>query len=123
MAVGSPVLDPVTLLPCRALADVTILVSNYYSIPHPVPPVFEQLDTALRGFDQALRYWLQFTPVPPGSKVVIVDMYLASLGRKGLTLIERRLGFEGAFDFEIHPTNRGHSFIAKEFERAWSSMQ
>lgn len=85
-----------------------------------MPPVFEQLDTALRGFDQALRYWLQFTPVPPGSKVVIVDLYSASLGRKGLTLIERRLGFEGPFGFEIHPTNRGHSFIAKEFERVWS---
>lgn len=122
VAVGSPVLDPVTLLPCRALADVTILVSNYYSIPHPVPPVFEQLDAALMGFDQALRFWLQFVPVPAGSNVAIVDLYSASLGRQGLTLIERRLGFEGPFDFEIHPTNLGHSFIAKEFEMVWSSL-
>lgn len=120
--VSSPVLDPVTSLPCRALANVTILVSNYYSIPHPVPFVFGQLDAALSGFDQALRFWLQFTPVPTGSRVAIVDLYSASLGRNGLTLIERRLGFQGPFDFEIHPTNLGHSFIAKEFETVWSSL-
>jgi lysophospholipase L1-like esterase len=34
------VLDPVTGQPCRALKNVTILVSNYYIIPHPVPEVF-----------------------------------------------------------------------------------
>ncbi len=85
-------------------------------------PVFEQLDAALMGFDQALRFWLQFVPVPAGSNVAIVDLYSASLGRQGLTLIERRLGFEGPFDFEIHPTNLGHSFIAKEFKMVWSSL-
>ena len=121
--VSDPVLDPVTSLPCRALSNVTILVSNYYSIPHPVPFVFNQLDAALRGFDQALRFWLQFTPVPAGSHVAVVDLYSASLGREGLVTIERRLGFEGPFDFDIHPTNRGHSFIATEFKTVWSSLQ
>jgi len=121
--VGAPVLDPVTSVPCRSLSNVTILVSNYYSIPHPVPFVFDQLDAALRGFDQALRFWLQFIPVPAGSSVAVVDLYSASLGRQGLVTIERRLGFEGPFDFDIHPTNRGHSFIAKEFEAVWISLQ
>jgi hypothetical protein len=121
--VASPVLDPVTSLPCRALANVTILVSNYYSIPHPVPLVFAQLDAALRGFDQALRYWLQFTPVPAGSRVAIVDLYSASLGRQGLVTIERRLGLQGPFNFDIHPTNLGHAFIAQEFEAVWRGLQ
>jgi hypothetical protein len=120
--VGSPVLDPVTLLPCRALANVTILVSNYYSIPHPVPAVFAQLDAAVRGFDQALRYWLQFTHMPQGSRVAVVDLYSASLERRGLVTIERRLGLQGPFDFDIHPTNLGHSFIAQEFESVWKNL-
>jgi hypothetical protein len=64
--VASPVLDPVTFTPCRALGGVTILVSNYYSIPHPIPIVAAQLDAALQGFDQALRFWLQFVHVPAG---------------------------------------------------------
>ena len=101
---------------------MTILVSNYYSIPHPVPAVFALLDTALQGFDQALRFWLQLVPVPPGSKVVVVDLYKPSLGRQGLVTIERRLGFQGPFDFDPHPTNVGHAFIAKQFEDAWRSV-
>jgi hypothetical protein len=119
---GSPVLDPVTLQPCRALANVTILVSNYYSIPHPNPLVFAQLDAALQGFDQALRYWLQFVQIPPGSRVALVDLYSASLGRQGLVTIERRLGIEGPLNFDIHPTDLGHSFIAREFEAVWNGL-
>lgn len=120
--VSVPALDPVTLQPCRALTNVTILVSNYYSMPHPVPVVFDQLDAALRGFDQALRYWLQFVSVPQGSRVAIVDLYSASLGRQGLVTIERHLGYEAVFDFNIHPTNLGHAFIAAEFERVWNGL-
>jgi len=118
----SPVLDPETLLPCPALDNVTILVSNYYSIPHPVPSVFALLDTALQLFDQALRLGLQLVPVPPGSKVVVVDLYTPSLGRQGLVTIDRRLGFQGPFNFNVHPTNVGHAFIAKQFEDAWRSV-
>lgn len=124
-AVPSPVLDPVTGLPCRALENVTILVSNYYSIPHPIQPVFDQLDALLRGFDQALRFWIGQVPVPAGSQVAIVDLHTPSLGRQGLVTLERRLGFPGPgpFDFDPHPTNLGHSFIAREFENAWKSLQ
>ena len=121
----SPVIDPVTGQPCRALANVTILVSNYYSIPHPVPAVSAQLDQLLRGFDQSLRFWLAQVPVPTGSRLAIVDLYTPSLGRQGLVEIERRLGFPGPgpFDFDPHPTNLGHTFIAQQFENAWKALQ
>jgi hypothetical protein len=119
---AAPVLDPVTAQRCRALQNVTILVSNYYSIPHPVPAVFEQLDLALQGFDQALRFWLQYVGVPTKSRVALVDLYSPSLGRQGLVTIQRRLGFSGALDFDVHPTNLGHAFIAGEFKKVWNSL-
>lgn len=118
----TPVLDPVTGERCDALKDVTILVSNYYSIPHPVPEVFEQLDLALQGFDQALRFWLQYVGVPTKSRVALVDLYTPSLGRQGLVTIQRRLGYSGPFDFDVHPTNLGHAFIAGEFKKVWNSL-
>jgi hypothetical protein len=121
----TPVLDPWTTAPCPALENATILVSNYYSIPHPVPAVFAQLDALLQGFDQALRFWLAQIVVPTGSRLAIVDLYTPSLGRQGLVTIERRLGFTGPgpFDFDPHPTNVGHSFIAREFENVWRSLK
>jgi hypothetical protein len=120
----TPVLDPVSGTPCRALDNVTILVSNYYSIPHPDPAVFALLDALLQGFDQALRAGLAFVPVPAGSEVAVVDLYTPSKGRTGLVLLERRLGFPGPgpFDFDPHPTNRGHGFIAGEFARTWRAL-
>ena len=118
-----PVRDPVTGLPCPPLTNVTILVSNYYSIPHPVPIIAAQLDAALKGFDQTLSLLLPLVPVPPGSKVAKVDLYTPSLGREGLVLIERRLGFEGPLDFNVHPTNLGHRFIAQQFKEAWLALQ
>jgi len=121
--VASPVLDPVTSVPCRRLSNVTILVSNYYRIPHPEPVIQAQLDAALAGFDQALRFALQLVPVPPGSRVAVVDLYTPSIDQRGLLLIERRLGFSGPFDFDIHPTNRGHSWIAQQFEAVWKGLQ
>lgn len=122
--VNTPVVDPFTGAPCRPLENVTILVSNYYSIPHPSPAIAALLDDALRGFDQALRFWLQFVPVPGGSRIGYVDLYTPSLGRQGLTLVERRLGVgTGLFDFEVHPTNLGHSFIAARFREVWEDLQ
>ena len=121
--VATPVLDPFTSAPCRRLENVTILVSNYYSIPHPDPTIFALIDAALRGFDQALRAWLQFVPVPPGSRMAVVDLYTPSVGRRGLLAVERRLGFSGPLNFDIHPTNLGHAFIAREFENAWQDLE
>jgi hypothetical protein len=119
---AAPVTDPVTGRACRALTDVTILVSNYYRIPHPVPQVAANLDAALNGFDQALRFWLQRLHVPHGSRVAMVDLYSASTGQQGLVMVERRLGYAGPSDFDVHPTTLGHSFIAREFESVWNSL-
>jgi hypothetical protein len=121
--VSGPALDPVTGAPCRALSGVTILVSNYYSIPHPDPTISALLDAALGGFDQALRFWLQFVAVPAGSHVKVVDLYTPSFGERGLVTIERRGGIDGPFDFDVHPTNVGHSFIARQFGDAWRGIQ
>jgi hypothetical protein len=104
---------------CRALQNVTILVSNYYSIPQPAPPEF---DAALQGFNNALSSLLSLVPVPSGSRVVLVDLYTPSLGRQGLVTIQRRLGVSGNGDFDVHPTNLGHAFIAGEFKKVWSSL-
>jgi len=38
-------------------------------------------------------------------------------------MLERRNGFTGGFDFDPHPTNLGHGFIAREFEQAWTALQ
>ncbi len=117
------VLDPLTNQPCRAIRNVTILVSNYYSLPHPDPAIFQQFDSVVQGFDQALRFWLQYIVVPSGSRIAVVDLYTPSLGRQGLVTIQRRLGFEGPLDFDFHPTNLGHAFIADKFKKAWDSLR
>lgn len=121
--VTTPVLDPVTGDPCAPLSNVTILVSNYLRILHPVPQVAELLDKALAGFDYYLRQALLGVTVPAGSRLAVVDLYGASEGRTGLVLIDRRLGYEGPYDFNPHPTNLGHGFIAAQFEAAWKALQ
>ena len=57
------------------------------------------------------------------ARVGYVDTYSAMDGRQGLLLIERRHGFTGAFEFEIHPTNGGHTVIAAAFEGVWRTLQ
>jgi GDSL-like Lipase/Acylhydrolase family len=121
--VAVPVRHPVTTEPCPAVRNATILVSNYYRIPHPDPGIEALIDGALSGFDVALRAALSAVPVPPGSHVAVVDLYAASLGRTGLVTLERRLGFQGPFDFDVHPTNLGHAFIAQEFGKTWKGLQ
>jgi len=127
---ATPVLDPVTGDPCRALTrtrengpmNVTILVSNYYSLPHPVPQFAEFFDLAVRVYDQALHTWLGQVHVPTGSRVEVVDLYTPSLGRQGLLTIQKRYGYNGPYDFDFHPTNLGHAFIAGEFMKKWNSL-
>jgi GDSL-like lipase/acylhydrolase family protein len=118
-----PILDPVSGKSCPPLTNVTILVSNYYHMPVPVPAVEALLDQALAGFDFALRSLLPAVQVPTGSKLGYVNLYEASDGRTGLVLVERHLGFSGPFDFDIHPTNLGYSFIAGEFQNVFNSLQ
>jgi hypothetical protein len=121
--VSDTVVEPTTGLACPALSNVTILVSNYYSIPHPEPYLNAVLDAVLSGFDRALRGVLASVNVPQGSRIVVVDLYTPSLGREGLVLIDRRNGYTGGFDFDPHPTNAGHSFIAAQFAAAWKNLQ
>lgn len=121
--VSDTVVDPTTGLPCPALSNVSILVSNYYSIPHPEPFPNAVLDSVLRGFDQALRGVLASVNVPAGSRLTVVDLFTPSLGREGLVLVRRRLGYTGGFDFDSHPTNAGHAFIAAQFAAAWKAQQ
>ena len=121
--VADTVLDPTNGLACPALSNVTILVSNYLSVPHPEPFWNAVLGQALGGFDQALRAVLPMIPVPAGSRVVLVDVYNPSIGREGLGLIQRRLGYTSGFDFDFHPTNAGHAFIAAQFAAAWQGLQ
>ncbi|MBH0206331.1 MAG: hypothetical protein HP498_11045, partial [Nitrospira sp.] len=77
----------------------------------------------VQGFNQALSFLvLQQVVVPTGSRIAVVDLYTPSLGRQGLVTIQRRLGYTGPFDFDIHPTNLGHTFIAGEFKKVWNSL-
>lgn len=107
---------------CPSLSNVTILVSNYYSIPHPDPTLNALLNQVLAGFDQALRALLPLVNVPAGSRVELVDLYNPSLGRESLVLIGRRFGLSPT-SFEVHPTNAGHAFIAAEFAATWKNLQ
>lgn len=119
---ATPVLDPVTAKPCRALKNVTVLVSNYYRLPHPDPQLSQFFDAAVYVYDQALRSWLGQIQIPAESRVAIVDLYTPSLGRQGLVTIQRRFGYNGQLDFDFHPTNLGHAFIAGEFKKVWNSL-
>src|SRR4030095_11499116 len=92
--------------------------------PHPAsdPDRGRTAGRRTQGFDQALRFWLQFVHVPAGARVAGPDLYTPSLDRQGLVTIERRLGFAGPLDFDVHPTNVGHAFIAKQFESVWNGL-
>jgi len=38
-------------------------------------------------------------------------------------LVERRFGFDGPLDWDPHPTNLGHRFIATEFAKVFQALQ
>lgn len=110
------------------IPGISVLVSNYYSFDHPDPQIEFVLDLALQSFSDSLRNRiarLQADIHATGrtARVGFVDTYSAMDGRSGLLLIERRNGFSGGFEFEIHPTNAGHGVIAGEFEAAWKALQ
>jgi lysophospholipase L1-like esterase len=115
---AAPILDPFTNAPCRRLENVTILVSNYYRIPHPNAGTAAFLDQAIQGFDTVLRGGLKTINVPAGSKVAVVDLYKMSQEQLGDIVL-----LHGPGGFDIHPTNHGHTLIAKEFQKVWNSIQ
>ena len=116
-------------LSCPGIPGVTVLVSNYYSFNHPDPTINAVLNLALTTFGTSLQARVAQIQADilstPGNtaRVGYVDTYAAMFGRTGLLLIERRNGFNGGLDFEIHPTNAGHTVIAEEFEKVWKSLQ
>ena len=122
---GPPGLPPYCAV--QGIPGITVLVSNYYSFGHPDPQINALLDFALQSFGASLAgrvAQIQSDIAVSGrtARVGYVDTFTAMSGREGLLLIDKRNGFVGGFDFEVHPTNAGHSVIAGEFERVWSSL-
>ncbi|MGE5814564.1 MAG: SGNH/GDSL hydrolase family protein [Acidobacteriota bacterium] len=112
----------------QGIPGIRVLVANYYSFNHPDPQIEMLLDLALRTFSESLQARIAQIEVDiaqsgKDARVGLVDTFSAMDGREGLLLIERRLGFSGALEFEIHPTNAGHSVIAAEFTKVWRNMQ
>jgi lysophospholipase L1-like esterase len=110
------------------IPGIKVLVSNYYGFNHPDPQIEFLLDLALRSFGASLSARVahiqsDITATHKTARVGYVDTFSAMEGRQGLLLIEKRNGFTGGFDFEIHPTNAGHAVIAREFERVWNTMR
>ena len=112
----------------EGIPGITVLVSNYYRFNHPYPEIDFLLSLALDSFDASMQdriVQIQADIDKTGStaRVGYVDTLSAMEGQKGLLLIEKRNGFSGPFDFEIHPTNAGHRVLAAEFEKVWNSLQ
>ena len=110
------------------IPGVKVLVFNYYSFDHPDPQVDALLDLALSAFSASLRdrvagIQADITAAGRTARVGFVDTFAAMEGRQGLLLIEKRFGFAGGLQFEIHPTNAGHSVIAAEFAATWKMIQ
>ena len=110
------------------IPGIVVLVSNYYSFNHPDPQIEFLLDLALQSFGASLAGRIAQIQTDIGlmgktARVAYVDTFSAMDGRQGLLLIRKRNGFTGGFDFEIHPTNAGHSVIAHEFERVWNDLE
>ncbi len=125
---GGDYIDVKSGLPvrCPGLPDVTVLIANNYAPPHPDPNLAFLFDQAAMGFDQALQFFLSFVTIPQGSnsRFAVVDLYNAFKGRNGLLLIQKKNGVnpDNPFDFEVHPTNAGHSLMAREFRKAWNAL-
>jgi lysophospholipase L1-like esterase len=111
------------------IAGIKVLAFNYYGFFNPPDPQINfVLDLALRAFSAGLQ--ARITQIQADiqstgrtAQVGFVDTFSAMEGRTGLLLIEKRNGFTDVFEFEIHPTNAGHSVIAREFEKVWNGLQ
>lgn len=79
-----------------------IFIGNLYAVPQ-IPAT----EPAIPAFNAVLTGVAARFP-----KVVVVDIYNAMRGRKGLLLIEHR----GAEPNQVHPNNSGYRVIAETFE-------
>ena len=113
------------------IPGVRVMVGNYYKLDHPDPdhPEIDQLlNFALDTFSARLQADIaQIQAAIQGAgmtaRVAFVDTLAAMSGREGLLLIDKRNGFNGGLDFEIHPTNAGYQVMAKEFQKVWQTIQ
>jgi lysophospholipase L1-like esterase len=110
------------------IPGIKVLVFNYYGFDHPDPQIDFLLDLAVSSFSDGLRTRLaqiqtEIQASGKTARVGLVDTSTAMEGKGGLLLIEKRNGFTGAFEFEIHPSNAGHGVIAREFEGAWQTLR
>jgi GDSL-like Lipase/Acylhydrolase family len=112
----------------NGIPGIRVLAFNYYSFNHPDPQINFVLDLAVQSFSAGLQTRIaqiqaDIQTAGKTARVGFVDTFSAMEGRRGLLLIEKRNGFVGGFEFEIHPTNAGHRVIAGEFERVWNSLR
>lgn len=110
------------------IEGIKVLAFNYYPFDHPDPQINFVLNLALQVFSESLQARIaqiqsDIQTAGKTAQVALVDTFHAMEGRSGLLLIEKRNGFTGVFEFEIHPTNAGHTVIAREFEKVWNSLQ
>lgn len=110
------------------IPGIKVLAFNYYGFNHPDPQINFVLDLAVQAFSAGLQARIaqiqaEIQAAGKTAQVGFVDTLSAMEGRSGLLLIEKRNGFTGAFEFEIHPTNAGHTVIAREFEKVWNGLQ
>jgi lysophospholipase L1-like esterase len=109
------------------IPGVTVLVANYYSFNHPEPQIEFLLDLALESFRASLATRVAAIQADIASsgktaRVGYVDLFSSLSQSPGMLLINRKNGFVGGLTFEIHPTNAGHSAIAREFEHVWRTL-
>jgi lysophospholipase L1-like esterase len=112
----------------NGIPGIRVMAFNYYGFAHPDPQIDFLLNLALQSFTTGLQARIaqiqaDIQATGRTARVGLVDTFFAMQGRDGLLLIEKRNGFSGAFEFEIHPTNAGHAVIAKEFEQVWSGLR
>ena len=82
--------------------ELKIYINNLYDIPE-IPG----------ATDAVLDFNVAVSEVAAGfNNVYVADVFAAFEGRKGLRLIQRN----GAFQYEVHPSNAGHRAIAKAFK-------
>jgi lysophospholipase L1-like esterase len=110
------------------IPGIKVLAFNYYGFDHPDPQINFVLNLALEAFSARLQARIaqiqaHIQSTGKTAQVGFVDSFSAMEGRSGLLLIEKRNGFTGPFEFEIHPTNAGHTVIAREFEKVWMNLQ
>lgn len=112
----------------NGIPGVRVLVANYYSFDHPVSQVEALFDLALQTFRTSLAARVasiqsDLALAGKTARVGYVDTFAAMQDKTGLLLIHRKNGFSGPFDFEIHPSNAGHTAIAREFELVWNTIR